>query len=71
VGAVTFVTFLPAPFQEGYTVLPIQVFSWAQRPQDDFQGIAAATIIVVLAVMLLLNGLALLLRARLSRNSQW
>jgi phosphate transport system permease protein len=71
VGAVTFVTFLPAPFQEGYTVLPIQVFSWASRPQEDFHGLAAATIIVVLAVMLLLNGLALVLRARLSRNAQW
>jgi phosphate transport system permease protein len=71
VGAVTFVTFLPSPFQEGYTVLPIQVYQWANRPQDDFQGLAAAAIIVVLAVMLLLNGLALLLRARLSRNNQW
>jgi phosphate transport system permease protein len=71
VGAVTFVTFLPAPLQEGYTVLPIQVYQWAKRPQEDFQGIAAATIIVVLVVMLLLNALALLLRARLSRNSQW
>jgi phosphate transport system permease protein len=71
VGAVTFVTFLPSPFQEGFTVLPIQVYQWAERPQEDFQGIAAATIIVVLVVMVLLNGLALLLRARLSRNSQW
>jgi phosphate transport system permease protein len=71
VGAVTFVTFLPTPFQDGYTVLPIQIYQWAKRPQEDFQGIAAATIIVVLVVMLLLNALALLLRARLSRNSQW
>ena len=71
VGAVTFVTFLPAPFQEGYTVLPIQVYQWATRPQDDFQGIAAATIVVVLAVILMLNALALVIRARLSRHSQW
>jgi phosphate transport system permease protein len=71
VGAVTFVTFLPSPLQEGYTVLPIQVFQWAQRPQADFQGIAAATIIVVLVLMLLLNALALIVRARLSRQTQW
>ena len=38
VGAVTFVTFLPTPFQEGYTVLPIQVYNWASRPQNEFQG---------------------------------
>jgi phosphate transport system permease protein len=71
VGAVTFVTFLPSPLQEGYTVLPIQVFQWATRPQADFQGIAAATIIVVLAVMLALNAVALVVRARLSQHVQW
>ena len=71
VGAVTFVTFLPQPFEGGYTVLPIQVFQWASRPQADFQGIAAATIIVILVLMLLLNALALIVRARLSRNIQW
>ncbi len=71
VGAVTFVTFLPQPFDGGYTVLPIQVFQWASRPQADFQGIAAATIIVILVLMLMLNALALIVRARLSRNIQW
>lgn len=71
VGAFTFVTFLPDPFQGGYTALPIQVYQWAQRPQADFQSISAAAIIVVLALMLVLNGLALVIRARLSRNIQW
>jgi phosphate transport system permease protein len=71
VGAFTFVTFLPAPFSGGYTVLPIQVFQWAARPQADFQGIAAATIIVILVLMFLLNLLALVVRVRLSRHIQW
>jgi phosphate transport system permease protein len=71
VGAVTFVTFLPQPFEGGYTVLPIQVFQWASRPQADFQSIAAATIIVILVLMLILNALALIVRVRLSRNIQW
>lgn len=70
IGAVGFVTFVPQPWTR-YSVLPIQIFQWADRPQADFQGIAAATIIVVLVVMLLLNALALLVRARLSRNIQW
>jgi len=61
VGAVTFVTFLPQPFEGGYTVLPIQVFQW----------IGAATIIVILVLMLILNALALIVRVRLSRNIQW
>jgi phosphate transport system permease protein len=71
VGAASFVTFLPTPFQPGFTVLPIQVYQWAQRPQDSFQGIAAAAILVLLVVMLILNGLAIVVRARLSRHLQW
>jgi len=71
VGAVGFVTFLPTPLAPGYTVLPITVFDWASRPQADFQGIAAAAIIVILAIMVILNALALALRVRLSKNIQW
>ena len=71
IGAFAFVTFLPNPFSGGYTVLPIQIFDWARRPQDDFAGIAAATIIVILVLMLILNVLALIVRARLSRHIQW
>jgi phosphate transport system permease protein len=71
VGAVGFVTFMPQPFEGGYTVLPIQIFDWAVRPQDDFQGISAAAIIVLLVLMLLLNLLALIIRVRLSRHIRW
>jgi phosphate transport system permease protein len=71
VGAFTFVTFLPQPFEGGYTVLPIQVLDWATRPQQDFHGIAAASIIVILVLMFILNALALFVRARLARHIQW
>lgn len=71
IGASVFVTFLPNPLSGSYTVLPIQVLQWAQRPQPDFQGISAATIIVILGLMFLLNALALVVRARLSRHIQW
>jgi phosphate transport system permease protein len=71
VGAFTFVTFVPLPLSGSYTVLPIQVLDWATRPQDEFHGIAAAAIIVVLVLMLVLNAIALVVRARLSRHIQW
>jgi phosphate transport system permease protein len=71
IGAFTFVTFLPNPFEGQYTVLPIQIYGWATRPQEDFQGISAAAIIVILALMLTLNALALVVRARLSKHIQW
>jgi phosphate transport system permease protein len=71
IGAFTFVTFLPNPLEGQYTVLPIQIYGWAIRPQADFQGISAAAIVVILALMLVLNGLALIVRARLGRHIQW
>jgi phosphate transport system permease protein len=71
IGAFTFVTFLPNPFEGQYTVLPIQIYGWAIRPQPDFQGISAAAIVVILGLMLILNALALVVRARLSRHIQW
>jgi phosphate transport system permease protein len=71
IGAFAFVTFLPNPLSGGYTVLPIQIFDWARRPQEDFASIAAAAIIVILLLMLVLNALALVVRYRLSRHIQW
>jgi phosphate transport system permease protein len=71
IGAASFVTFLPTPLQEGFSILPIQVYQWAARPQADFQGIAAAAILVLLILMVILNALALVLRVRLSKNIQW
>jgi phosphate transport system permease protein len=71
IGAFTFVTFVPNPIAGQYTVLPIQIYGWALRPQDDFQGVSAAAIIVILVLMLILNALALIVRARLSRHIQW
>jgi phosphate transport system permease protein len=71
IGAFTFVTFLPHPLEGQYTVLPIQIFGWARRPQEDFQGISAAAIVVMLGLVFALNGLALIVRARLSKHIQW
>jgi phosphate transport system permease protein len=72
IGAVTFVTFVPVnPFEDKYTVLPIQIYNWAGRPQAAFQEISAAAILVLLVLMFLLNLVAVILRARLSRTIQW
>jgi phosphate transport system permease protein len=71
IGGAVFVTFLPNPLEGQYTVLPIQVLGWATRPQADFQGITAAAILVILALIFVLNALALIVRARLSRHIQW
>jgi len=48
-------------------VLPIQVFNWVSRPQVAFLENAAAGIIVVLALLLAMNGVAAWLRDRYQR----
>jgi phosphate transport system permease protein len=70
VGALTYVTFLPDGLDAPYTALPIQIFSWVSRPQKEFLANAAAGIVVLLACMLLLNGLAILLRHRLQERAR-
>lgn len=68
VGAATFITFDPSgPFSR-FTTLPIQIYQWTSRPQDEFRNIAAAAIIVLLIMLLTLNASAILLRNRLSRK---
>jgi phosphate transport system permease protein len=68
VGASTFITVDPSgPFSK-FTTLPIQVYQWTSRPQDEFRNIAAAAIIVLLVLLLALNASAVLLRNRFSRR---
>jgi phosphate transport system permease protein len=47
---------------DSFVVLPIQIYQWAGRPQAGFSNIAAAGIIVLLAVLLTSNGIAIFLR---------
>ena len=64
-GAATFVTFNPQPFDDtGWTALPVQIFQYAARPQPEIRELAAAGIILMLAVLLLMNSTAIWLRNR-------
>ena len=66
VGASTFIAVDPSsPFSK-FTTLPIQIYQWTSRPQDQFRNIAAAAIIVLLMLLLSLNASAVLLRNRYS-----
>lgn len=62
IGALSFVAFLPASVLDSFTVLPIQIFNWTARPQQEFQELAAAGIVVLLVVLMLMNLSAILLR---------
>lgn len=54
--------------QGPYTALPLIVFNWAKQPSDQFRELSAAAIIVLLAIILLLNGVAIVLRNRFERR---
>lgn len=64
VGAAAFVTFDPEPLSGGYTALPVQIYNYATRPQEEFQALAAAGIILMLVVLLAMNSVAIWLRNR-------
>ena len=68
-GAATFITFDPdGPFSN-FTTLPIQIYQWTARPQEEFRNIAAAAIVALLILLLALNAVAVLLRNRFYRRN--
>ena len=81
IGALSFIAFLPpSPIQpefpfldfnwltSPFTVMPIQMFNWISRPQPGFHVAAAATGVILLAMTLLMNGLAIYIRYRIRRG---
>ncbi|UFP96830.1 phosphate ABC transporter permease PstA [Gloeobacter morelensis] len=84
IGALTFIAFLPDlplraefPFfsfqwlSSGFTVLPIQMFNWVSRPQAAFQLNAAAAGLVLIAMTLGMNALAIYLRYSFRKRIKW
>ena len=70
VGAATFVTAeTPNPIEGGYTAMPVQIFNYALRPQDEFKVLAAAGVVLMLIVLLAMNSFAIWLRNRYEQ--QW
>jgi len=84
IGALTFIAFLPHspitgtfPFisfewlKDPFTVMPIQMFNWTSRPEEAFQLNAAAAGVVLLAMTLAMNGLAIWLRYHIRKKIKW
>ncbi len=75
IGAFQYVPFTPGfgvdSLGSAFTVMPVQIYAWAARPQQDFQATAAAGIVVLLVVLLAMNSVAILLRNRYQRKVRW
>jgi ABC-type phosphate transport system permease subunit len=68
VGASTFIGIDPNGLFSKFTVVPIQIYQWTSRPEQEFRNVAAAAIIILLLVMLTMNAFAIYARNRLSRR---
>jgi phosphate transport system permease protein len=68
VGVSLYQTYATAGPFDGYMALPTQIYDWISRPQQIFQDSAAAGIVVIMAVLLLVNSAAIVLRNRFQRR---
>jgi phosphate transport system permease protein len=64
------VAFVPENPLSPFTTLPIQIFNWSSRPQQEFHHVAAAGIIVLLVVLLTMNALAVILRNKFQKRAE-
>lgn len=84
VGALTFIAFLPTspissefPFisfkwlMDPFTVMPIQIFNWVSRPQQEFHLNAAAAGILLLIMTLTMNAIAIYIRYKTRKKIKW
>ena len=67
VGAITYVAFDPTLLGP-YTALPVQIYNWTKQPDPTFQTLAAAGAVVLLAIVLGMNAVAIVLRNRYRQN---
>jgi phosphate transport system permease protein len=67
-GGLTYVAFDPNGILSGFTTMPIQIFNWTGRPQAEFRELAAAASILLLAMLLAMNALAIFIRNKYQRR---
>jgi len=68
IGMVAFIVDVPQSFTQAATVLPVQIYLWADLPELAFRYKAAAAIVVLLVSLFIMNGLAIWLRKRFERR---
>lgn len=61
---------LSVPFHQ-FTAMPVEIYYWSKEPQEQFTAVAASGIVVLLFVLLSINAVAMIVRARASRRLRW
>ena len=68
IGMVAFIVDVPGGFTDASTVLPVQIFIWADSPERAFVERTSAAIMVLLAFLVTMNGIAIYLRKKFERR---
>jgi phosphate transport system permease protein len=69
IAGVVYIRFTPTHVMDDFTAMPLQIFDWASRPNEAFHRVAAAGILVLLAVLLTFNAVAVFIRYKFQRAS--
>lgn len=67
-GALVFISFDPNGLLSGFTTMPIQIYGWINQPQAGFHELAAAASILLVAILLAMNALAIVIRNKFQRR---
>ena len=70
IAALVYIPFTPTGPLDRFTVMPIQIFNWVNQPQSEFRGLAAAGILVLLAMLLGMNSVAIFIRNRYQKRGR-
>ena len=68
IAGIVYIRNAPQHLMDSYTVLPLQIYNWTSRPQEEFHAIAAAGIVVLLVILLSFNAIAVILRQRMQNK---
>lgn len=68
IGIPVIIQFVPENLLSQFTAMPMQIFDWAKRPQEAFQSVAAAGIIVLMVFLLLMNSIAVFIRNKFQKR---
>jgi phosphate transport system permease protein len=68
IGMVSFIVDIPGGFTDPATVLPVQIYLWADSPERSFTELTSAATIVLLAFLIVMNAAAVILRKRFERR---
>ncbi|WP_448203680.1 phosphate ABC transporter permease PstA [Azospirillum sp. sgz302134] len=68
IGMVAFIVDIPHGLTDSATALPVQIYMWADSPERAFTERTSAAIMILLAFLILMNGLAVFLRKKFERR---